>query len=167
MEYKEAKQKFIEAWGILGSNWGINKTMAQIHALLLISPEALTTEEIMEELSISRGNTSMNVRALIDWGIVYKELKAGERKDYFTSEKDIWELAKHVLIERRKRELEPLFRVLGQIDNVVGENKNEVKELTNKVKEIEAFAIKTDKLLNKISSADSNWFFNKLIKMMK
>ena len=80
MEFKEAKNKYIQTWGALGSQWGINKTMAQIHALLMISIEPLSIEEIMDELQISRGNTSMNIRALIDWGIVFKESKSGERK---------------------------------------------------------------------------------------
>lgn len=87
MEYQEAKNKFISTWGSLGSLWGINKAMAQIQALLFISTEALTTEDIMEELQISRGNTSMNVRQLIDWGIVTKELRPGERKEYFLPKK--------------------------------------------------------------------------------
>jgi len=80
MELVEAKQKFIEAWGKLGSEWGINRTMAQVHALLLVTPGALTTEEIMEALSISRGNVNMTVRDLINWGLVEKELRPGERK---------------------------------------------------------------------------------------
>ena len=66
MELDQGKEKFIQSWGTLGSNWGINRTMAQVHALLLICPEALTAEEIMEQLKISRGNANMNIRALID-----------------------------------------------------------------------------------------------------
>ena len=105
MEYKEAKEKFILSWGVLGKNWGINRTMAQVHALLLISPEALSAEEIMAELNISRGNANMNVRTLIDWGIVTKVVKSGERKEFFFSDKDIWDLAKQIMVERRKREI--------------------------------------------------------------
>jgi DNA-binding transcriptional regulator GbsR (MarR family) len=70
MEFNEAKRNFIETWGALGSQWGINRTMAQIHALLLISPKALTAEEVMEALSSSRGNTNVNLRELVDWGLV-------------------------------------------------------------------------------------------------
>src|ERR1700741_4977652 len=101
MKYNEAKDKFIQTWGTLGSSWGISRTMAQVHALLLISPEPLSTEEIMEDLKISRGNSNMNVRDLIDWGLVYKELKAGERKEFFRAEKDIWKVAKQIIKERR------------------------------------------------------------------
>src|SRR3954471_20846731 len=99
MELKEAKDKFLNAWGTLGSNWGINRTMAQIHALLLISPNSLSAEEIMEDLKISRGNANMNLRDLIDWGLIYKEIKAGERKEFFHAEKDIWKAAKQIIKE--------------------------------------------------------------------
>ena len=121
MEYHEAKEKFVQSWGALGKNWGINRTMAQIHALLLISPEALSTEEIMEELQVSRGNVNMNVRMLIDWGLATKVVKSGERREYFFSDKDVWELAKQVVKERRKREIEPLLKVLNDIEDVRGE----------------------------------------------
>ena len=89
MKFKEAKNKFVQTWGALGSQWGINKTMAQIHALLMVSNEPVSMEDIMDELQISRGNTSMNLKALMDWGIVYKEYKAGERREFFTAEKDL------------------------------------------------------------------------------
>ena len=112
MEFSDAKQKFIQSWGILGTSWGINRAMAQIHALLLISPRSLSTDEIMEELNISRGNANMNIRALIDWGIVFKEIRPGERKEFFYSEKYIWGVAKQIMKERRRNELEPVVKVL-------------------------------------------------------
>jgi len=118
MKYKEAKDKFISTWGVLGSSWGINKAMAQIHALLWISPEPLSMEDIMEELQISRGNTSMNLRQLIDWGIVYKETKAGDRKEYFASEKEVQELARQVAKERSKREIKPVIKVLKEVSSI-------------------------------------------------
>jgi DNA-binding transcriptional regulator GbsR (MarR family) len=93
MKFKEAKSKFVQTWGALGSQWGINKTMAQIHALLMVSNEPVSMEDIMSELHISRGNASMNLRALMDWGIVYKEFKPGERREFFIAEKDLDELA--------------------------------------------------------------------------
>ncbi len=90
MQLAEAKAKFIADWGRLGTNWGINRTMAQIHALLLVSPDHLSAEEVMEQLAISRGNANMNLRELIDWGLVQKVIVPGERKEFFTAEKDIW-----------------------------------------------------------------------------
>src|SRR4051812_27080842 len=100
MVYQDAKSTFIQAWGTLGSSWGINKAMAQIHALLLLATEPMSAEEIMQELQMSRGNVNMNLRALIDWGIVRKEHRAGERREYFSTGKDVWELAKQVSRER-------------------------------------------------------------------
>lgn len=124
MEFREAKNKFVQTWGALGSQWGINKTMAQIHALLLIAPEPLSMEDVMEELHISRGNASMNLRALMDWGIVYKEFKQGERKEYFTSEKDLDELAVKIAQERSRREIKPALKVLKEVSSSVKENKS-------------------------------------------
>src|SRR3954470_6775305 len=118
MELAEGKLKFIEAWGKLGSEWGINRTMAQVHALLLISPDALSAEEIMEELNISRGNVNMNVRELMDWGLIEKIHKSGERKEYFWAEKDIWKITKQVAKERKRRELEPVLKILEQLSKV-------------------------------------------------
>ena len=88
MKLQEAKAEFVQSWGILGSQWGINRTMAQIHALLLVAADPLTTEEIMQQLSISRGNTNMNVRELMDWNLVQKVIVPGERKEYFKAEKE-------------------------------------------------------------------------------
>lgn len=168
MEIKEAKDKFIQAWGTLGSNWGINRTMAQIHALLLVSTEALSTEQIMEALNISRGNANMNIRALIDWSLVFKEYKSGDRKEYFSAEKELWHIAKHVIIERRKRELEPLLRVLKQVRNIENPDKNqEVEQFNEIISGIEGFGDKADTLLELISKADENWLFNKLLKSKK
>ena len=108
MTYPEGKEKFIQSWGTLGSNWGINRTMAQIHALLLLAPDVLNAEEIRDELKISMGNANMNLRALIDWGLVYKEHKTGERKEFFRAEKDMLEIVKKIIQQRKKKELEPL-----------------------------------------------------------
>ena len=114
MKLIESKEKFINAWGTLGTSWGINRTMAQVHALLLISPDVLSAEDIMEALTISRGNANMNVRTLIDWGLVFKETRAGERKEFFYAEKDIWIVFKQIAKERRKREFGKLrnFRII-------------------------------------------------------
>jgi len=115
MEYKEAKNKFIQTWGVLGTHWGISKTMAQVHALLLINDDVMSTEDIMEELKISRGNANMNIRALMDWNIVTKSFKAGERKEFFFADKDIWNVARKITEERTKRELEPVIKVLNEL----------------------------------------------------
>jgi DNA-binding transcriptional regulator GbsR (MarR family) len=166
MTLEEGKEKFIQSWGALGSSWGINRTMAQIHALLLVSPEALSAEEIMNKLKISRGNANMNIRALIDWGLVFKELKTGERKEYFVAEKDMWEVVKNIIIQRKKRELEPMLRVLDEISSVE-EVDQESREFAEIVREIKLFSSKADSTLDTLVKSDSNWFVGTFMKMIR
>jgi len=166
MDFREGKEKFIQSWGALGSSWGINRTMAQIHALLLISPEALCAEDIMEELKISRGNANMNLRALMDWNLVFKELKPGERREFFVAEKDMWEVVKNIIIQRKKKELEPMLRVLDELSDVEG-NDEVSKEFTKVIKDIKLFSTKADSTLDSLIKADSNWFMGTFMKMIK
>lgn len=168
MKLDEAKQKFIQGWGSLGTNWGINRTMAQVHALLLISPKALSTEEIMEQLQISRGNVNMNVRELINWGLIRKELKTGDRKEYFYAEKDMWRAAMQIIKERRKRELEPLMHVLGELKTLDRtENTAESREFRKTVENIEDVIQKADTVLDKMSRAQDNWLLGGMMKLLK
>ena len=124
MKLIEARQQFISSWGAFGTHWGINRTMAQIHALLLISPDPLTQDDIMEQLNISRGNTNMNIRELINWGLVERVLLSGERKEYFTAEKDIWKVTTQITRERKKRELDPMLKLLSQLENLARGTQN-------------------------------------------
>jgi DNA-binding transcriptional regulator GbsR (MarR family) len=168
MKLEEAKEQFIQAWGTLGSKWGINRTMAQIHALMMISPDPLSAEEIMEELNISRGNVNMNVRDLMDWGLVEKIHKSGERKEYFWAEKDIWKITKQVAKERRKRELEPVLKVLELLSKVEGDKKDEnVKAFTEAISGMKRMAQNADKALDTMIKAEENWFFGGIMKMFK
>jgi DNA-binding transcriptional regulator GbsR (MarR family) len=166
MNLDEAKEQFIQTWGTLGTNWGINRTMAQIHALLMISPNALSTEEIMEKLNISRGNTNMNTRELIAWGLVYKELKSGDRKEYFSAHKDIWEVAQCIIRERKRRELDPVKKAIEALGNVSGnKNEPEMKAYLEVVQDIQMLANNADKVLGKVLNSDKNWFYKKFIKL--
>jgi DNA-binding transcriptional regulator GbsR (MarR family) len=168
MQLPEAKSKFIEAWGKLGSEWGINRTMAQVHALLLVSPTELTTEEIMEELKISRGNANMTLRDLISWGLVEKQHKAGERKEYFYADKDTWNIARQVAKERRKRELDPIIKILDELTKVEGDSKDEAYKTFNKsVTDINKLAKNVDKTLETMLKAEENWFWKSIFKMFK
>ena len=168
MELPEARKKFIEAWGKLGSEWGVNRTMAQVHALLLVSPEALTTEEIMEELSISRGNANMTLRDLIGWGLVEKQHKAGERKEYFFADKNTWNIARQVAKERRKRELDPMLKVLQELSSVKGDEKSaEYKTFKTSITNIGKLAGNVNKTLDTMLKAEENWFWGSIFKMFK
>ncbi|MEL6625579.1 MAG: transcriptional regulator [Bacteroidota bacterium] len=168
MQFADAKEKFIQAWGALGSHWGINRTMAQVHALLLITPESLSAEEIMKTLNISRGNANMNLRALIDWGLASKEHKAGERREYFYAEKDIWQVAKQVIIERRKRELKPVLRVLDEVRQVDGDpNDPEVQSFVETVTGLQKIVGQADQFLDVMVKSERKWFFDTLLQMFK
>jgi len=168
MKLEEAKQQFIQSWGVLGTQWGINRTMAQIHALLLVAPEPLGADEIMEQLQISRGNANMNIRELMTWGIVEKVLKPGERREYFTAEKDIWKVAMRIIKERKRRELDPMLDVMEQIKDIEGDKKEaEAKQFIETVSQIQKFARQADKALDGLIKADEHWFSGTLLKLFK
>lgn len=167
MEYKEAKEKFISTWGSLGTLWGINKAMAQIQALLFVTPRSLSMEEIMEELQISRGNTSTNLRQLIDWGIVTKEIKKGERKEYFSTEKDVQELARIITKERSRREIKPVIKTLKEVSSIDHSNSREAKELVKQTKALLDLTETADSMLNRLVNREQHWLTKSILKFIK
>jgi DNA-binding transcriptional regulator GbsR (MarR family) len=166
MELQEGKEKFIESWGKMASDWGINRTMAQVHALLLVAPEAFTADEVMEQLNISRGNANMNLRALMDWGLVHKQLKSGERKEFFHAEKDMWVVVRQIIIQRKKRELEPMLKVLDEVSAVNGKGAGE-EEFIKVINDIKMFSSKANQTLDVLTKSDSNWFTNVFLRFLK
>ncbi len=168
MKLDEAKQQFIQSWGVLGSQWGINRTMAQVHALLLVASAPLSTDNIMEELSISRGNANMNVRDLMNWGLVDKIIVQGDRKEYFSAEKDIWKVATKIMYQRKKRELDPMLKVLNQLTDIEGDKRNaEVKAFTERIDSIKKFAGQAEKTMDVMIKAEENWFWSSFLKLIK
>src|SRR6187200_670920 len=168
MKLPEAKQQFISSWGAFGTHWGINRTMAQIHALLLISPDPLTQDDIMEGLNISRGNTNMNIRELINWGLVDRVILSGERKEFFTAEKDIWKVVRQIVKERKKRELDPMLKLLDQLEDVEGDKRDKhVKTFVDTVSGIKRLGLQADKTLDVINKAEEILFINSLIKLFR
>ncbi|MBK6937817.1 MAG: MarR family transcriptional regulator [Chitinophagaceae bacterium] len=168
MKLTDAKQQFISNWGAFGTNWGINRTMAQIHALLLVNPDPLTQDEIMEELNISRGNVNMNIRELINWGLVERVLMTGERKEYFAAEKDIWKVVKQIVKERKKRELEPMLQLLDRLEEVEGDKKDKnIKAFVDTISGIKKLGRQADKTLDTMIRAEESWFVGSLMKMIK
>ena len=168
MKLSEAKQQFISSWGAFGTQWGINRTMAQIHALLLVSPDALTQDDIMDQLSISRGNVNMNIRDLIGWGLVERQTISGERKEYFSADKDIWKVATQIIKERKKRELDPMLKLLGQLEHIEGDKKDrEIKQFTETIKDIKKLGNNADKVLDLLTRAEENWFMGSMLKIFK
>lgn len=166
MQLQEGKERFIEAWGALGSSWGITRTMAQIHALLLVSTVPLSSDDVMEELRISRGNVNTNMRMLVDWTLVHKKLIPGERKEYFVAEKDMSKVVKSIVVARKKRELEPMLRLLDELTEVEGKNE-EAEGFRHVVKDLKLYSTKADSALDALVKVDSNWFFSTFLSMIK
>ena len=166
MKLKEAKKQFVQTWTRLGGEWGINRTKAQVHALLLATEKPLTTDDVMEELEISRGNANTNLRELMNWNLIYRDNIPGDRKEYFRAEKNVWEIAKRIARERKKREVEPLLRELSQMEKV-DETTTEAKQFTKTIADIHALANKMDKGMETMIKADENWFFGAILKLLK
>jgi len=117
--HQQALDQFVLYWGEMASSWGINKTMAQIHALLYAEQEPMDTDTIMQELDISRGNANMNLRKLHEWGLVHKINKDGERREFFTAEKDVWNMAARIIQQRQRMEITPIKENLKECLNTV------------------------------------------------
>lgn len=165
MTYEESRDRFIQIWGTVGVEWGINRTMAQVHALLLATPSSLSTDEVMERLSISRGNANMTLRELVNWGLVYRESRPGDRKDYFNAEKDIWEVAQRIVAERRKRELTPMMKMLEQLMADTASSKKsstQAKHLSKLVGDIHELGKRSQTLLDLVVRFDQSTFFRPL-----
>src|SRR6202040_2759026 len=109
-----AAQKFVLHWGEMGTRWGINRTVAQIHALLFVSPHPLPADEIAVILAVARSNVSTSLRELQGWRIVRVVHVLGDRRDHFESIKDVWEIFRIVSEERKRREIDPTLRVIGE-----------------------------------------------------
>lgn len=169
MDLADAKKTFIQAWGTLGAEWGINRTMAQIHALLLSSAAPLDTDEIMARLQISRGNANTNLRSLVDWGLVTRELRPGVRREFFTAEKDAWQISRAIAIQRRRRELDPLLKVLEATQEITAESgpPEEVAEFRELLQGFHALGSRAATLLDLVLKLDQNAFFRPLLTLLQ
>lgn len=158
-------------WGEMASAWGINKTMAQIHALLYAESDPLDTDTIMDQLDISRGNANMNLRNLLQWQLVHKVHYKGQRKDFYTAEKDVWNIVAILVRERQQREVAPIRENLEQCLRVFEENKTdseretEFKErIENFIEFLDMFERFTDALLPYINKKNLK-FLKQIVKM--
>ena len=118
---RTAQDLFIRRWGEMGATWGINRTQAEIHALCYITAQPVCTDDVMERLNISRGNASMSLRALCDWGIIRRLHKRGERREYFESLTDVWEMFSIIAAERKRREMDPVLETIRQCQQMLDE----------------------------------------------
>ncbi len=162
----DARARFIHLWGVSGSSWGVSKTLAQVHALLLVSPVALSTEDLMEQLTISRGNASMTVRELLDWGLIYKELRPGERREYFVAEKDMLQVTRCIIRARKRRELDQMKRTLDELAALPGDPADAgYRAFHTALTDIQQLANVSDKLLTRLMQAEKSWFWDKFLKL--
>lgn len=159
-QLRTAQDLFIRRWGEMGQTWGINRTMAEIHAFLYITGQPQCTDDVMERLNISRGNASMSLRALCDWGIIRRLHKRGERREYFESLGDVWEMFSIIAAERKRREMDPVLETIRQCQQMLHEStlgkslaKNEAVQLTRqRLEGMEQFMDVTNKIFQQFVS---------------
>lgn len=119
------ERDFIDLWRNMSSLWGISPTMAEIHGLLFITGEVLSMDDVMTRLSISRGNASMNLTRLVEWGLVRRVHRRGDRRDYYESLSDVWEMFTLVAAQRKRREVDPMLNTLRQCGDRLAEQRQE------------------------------------------
>ncbi len=143
---EQSKALLVRRWGELGGYWGINRSMAEVHALLFVSARPLCTDDIMAALHISRGNASMTLRALVDWGLASRSHRPGDRKDYFEADSDVWHMFETILRERRRREVEPIIATIDRCRSIVlqagdrsAANAAERREFLRRLDELQGF----------------------------
>ena len=150
---KTARDEFVAQWGAMGSQWGINRTMAQIHALLMTAVEPIGTDDVMAELEISRGNAHSNLKELVAWGLVRIVVKKGERREFFEAEKDVWQIFTIVTRERKKREIEPALAVLNRCAEGSRElTSSEGKAFHSQMRQLEEFVGFASKVADRVGA---------------
>ncbi|MEM9444226.1 MAG: transcriptional regulator [Verrucomicrobiota bacterium] len=163
-----AKDDFITQWGAMGNAWGINRTMAQIHALLMVTPRAMSTDEIMEDLKISRGNAHSNLRELVGWGLIKSVIRKGERKEFFEAEKDVWRMFCMIVRERKRREIEPAMEVLKNCQEKTKSMKsNEAVAFHKQIKALAEFVALAGGTMDSIAKSEQNKMIQMAMKLMK
>ena len=138
---EQTRTDFVEFWSEMAHAWGINRSMAQIHALLYLHPESMTTDQIMEALCISRGTANMNLHELIHWGLIQKVNKEGDRKDHYVAEADVWEIVSCIVRNRQEREIAPVQHKMRELldDYHVDPSLNASEEVHQRMKNVLEF----------------------------
>jgi DNA-binding transcriptional regulator GbsR (MarR family) len=139
MNLSPVQQKFVLHWGEMGTRWGINRTVAQIHALLYIAPAPLNAEDIAETLNVARSNVSNSLRELQSWRIVKLVHVLGDKRDHFESMKNVWEMFRIVLDERKRREIDPTIEILEQCINEASKDKEKDRITEERLRELQRF----------------------------
>ena len=165
---REARDEFVTQWGTIGTSWGINRTMAQIHALLITTASALSTDEIMAELKISRGNAHSNLRDLTSWGLIRSVVRKGERKEFFEAEKNVWKMFCIIIRERRRRELRPAMDVLKECsERTKGMKGADAVAFNKQIKSLSDFLESADGVITKLSRSEQSAVIPWAMKFLK
>ena len=165
---QEARDEFVSQWGAIGGAWGINRTMAQIHALLITAPAPLSTDDVMAELKISRGNAHSNLRDLVSRGLVRSVVRKGERKEFFEAEKNVWGMFCIVIRERRRRELRPALSVLKDcMERTKGLKGSEAGAFNKQLNALSDFLQLTDRVITKLSQSEQDKMIPWALKFVK
>ena len=151
MHLTAVQQKFVLHWGEMGTRWGINRTVAQIHALLYISPKPLNAEELAETLSVARSNVSTSLKELQSWRIVKLVHVLGDKRDHFESMKDVWEMFRVVLDERKRREIDPTIMLLEECIAESAKDKSADKHTEDRLRELHRFFDTTTRWYNQVA----------------
>ena len=163
MKLTTVQEKFVLHWGEMGTRWGINRTVAQIHALLYLAPKPLNAEELAETLSVARSNISNSIRELQGWGIVKLVHVMGDRRDHFESMKDPWEMFRVVLDERKKREIDPTLTMLRETLEDLDKEKQKDAYTGERLRALQEFFETTAAWYEQVRK----WPTNVLMKFMK
>jgi len=139
MKLTPVMEKYIVHWGEMGTRWGVNRTVAQIHALLYLSPTPLNAEEISETLGVARSNTSTSLKELMSWRLIKIVHVLGDRRDHFESMKDLWEIFTCVVEERKKREIDPTLTLLRQCELEAAEDSETPEEIKQRIHQMTEF----------------------------
>lgn len=168
MDFKEKKAQFIEQWGKISCNWGVCKGMAQLHALLLISPKPMSSTCIQKELNLSTGGICTYLHELVDWGLIYKytDPEQPTRKDYYAAEKDMLTVFKQILKNRKRKELDPILALLDDMEDTPVKCP-ESEEFKKVVADIQMFSKKVDITLDTLLSTDQSWMVNTFLRLVK
>jgi DNA-binding transcriptional regulator GbsR (MarR family) len=161
---ERTRNLFIRRWGEMGATWGISRTMAEVHALLFITGQPLCTDDIMEQLEVSRGNASMNLRQLVNWGLISRTHLKGDRKEYFISDLDAWQMFETITRERRRREVEPIIETIdscrrdiqAEQPQLSAERRAEAQAYLQKLSDMLQFIHAMNALLNMVLAGGSD-----------
>ena len=166
MKLHHGKEQFIETWGQMAGNWGISKSVAQIHAILLISKDPMCSDMIMQRLDYSRGSTNQSLHTLLEWKLIFKTQIEGDRKEYFYAEKDMWTMFRQIAYMRKEKELDPMIALLTELSDV-NASCPDSDEFCRVVRDMKTFAERSESAISHMINSRNNPFINTFFNLIK